>query len=198
MTACQRSRNRWTDPVTGKRPSKSESFHSEDAAWAWIDQVQRLAAAGVDPTTVTMTLAEYGESVMEFALRGLEPKSRDPYLAGWRRRVVPTLGHLAVRMITNGAVDRAVNAWIADECGLSTVKNSLAVLVRVMEQALRDGIVVRNPARVTGWQQAFRKAEDELDDPRALALPDTGRRCPSSRGHSSSARSSGTTAGVTW
>ncbi|MDF9817213.1 site-specific integrase [Streptomyces sp. SPB162] len=38
--------------------------------------------------------------------------------------------------------------WIADECGRSTVKNSLAVLVRVMEQA-----------------------EDELDDPRTLALP---------------------------
>jgi len=28
------------------------------------------------------------------------------------------------------------------------VKNSLAVLVRVMEQAVRDGIVDRNPAHV--------------------------------------------------
>jgi len=52
----------------------------------------------------------------------------------------------------NGAVDRAVHAWITDECSRSTVKNSLAVLVRVMEQALRDGIIDRNPARVTGWQ----------------------------------------------
>jgi hypothetical protein len=48
-------------------------------------------------------------------------------------------------MITNGAVDRAVHGWIADECGKSTVKNSLAILVRVMEQALRDGIIERNP-----------------------------------------------------
>ena len=93
-------------------------------------------------------------------------------MAGWRRRVVPTLGHLAVRMITNGAVDRAVHGWIADECSRSTVKNSLAVLVRVLEQAVRDGVIDRNPARVTGWQHEFRKAEDELDDPRALALPD--------------------------
>jgi integrase len=50
-------------------------------------------------------------------------------------------------------------------------KNSLAVLVRVMEQALRDGIIDRNPARVTGWQREYKLAEDELDDPRALALP---------------------------
>ena len=119
-----------------------------------------------------MTLAEYGESVMPLALRGLESKTLDPYLAGWRRRIVPTLGHLAIRMITNGAVDRAVHAWIADEHSRSTVKNSLAVLVRVLDQAIRDGVIDRNVAHVTGWQHQFRKAEDELDNPRALALPD--------------------------
>ena len=75
-------------------------------------------------------------------------------------------------MITNGAVDRAVSGWIADECSRSTVKNSLAALVRVMEQAVRDGIIDRNPARVSGWQREYQRAEDELDDPRSLALPD--------------------------
>jgi integrase len=109
---------------------------------------------------------------MRLALRGLEGKTLDPYMAGWRKRVVPTLGHLAVRMITNGAVDRAVHGWIADQCSRSTVKNSLAVLVRIMEQAVRDGIIDRNPARVTGWQREYQRAEDELDDPRSLALPD--------------------------
>jgi hypothetical protein len=75
-------------------------------------------------------------------------------------------------MITYGAVDRAVHSWIADECGKSTVKNSIAVLVRVMEQAVRDGILERNPARITGWQREYQRAEDELDDPRSLALHD--------------------------
>jgi integrase len=75
-------------------------------------------------------------------------------------------------MITNGAVDRAVHSWIAEECSRSTVKCSLAVLVRVMEQAVRDGIIDRNPARIIGWQREYQRAEDELDDPRALALPD--------------------------
>ncbi|GAA4577767.1 hypothetical protein [Planotetraspora kaengkrachanensis] len=41
-----------------------------------------------------------------------------------------------------------------------------------MEQAVRDGIIDRNPARVSGWQREFQRAEDELDDPRSLALPD--------------------------
>ncbi|MFE3148425.1 MULTISPECIES: hypothetical protein [unclassified Streptomyces] len=92
-----------------------------------------------------MKLAEYGDANMYLALRGLELKTLDPYLAGWRMRVVPTLGHLQVRMITNSAVDRTVQNWIADEHSRSTVKNTIAVLVRVMEQAVRDGIIKVTP-----------------------------------------------------
>jgi hypothetical protein len=70
----------------------------------WIESTVRAARGGVDPIAATMTLAAYGEAVMSLALRGLELKTLDPYLAGWRRRVVPTLGQLVVRVITNGAV----------------------------------------------------------------------------------------------
>ncbi len=90
----------------------------------------------------------------------------------YRLRVLPSLGHIPRRLITAGAVDRAVRGWIAEDAGRSTVKNSLAVLVRIMEQALRDGLVDRNPARITGWQRDYKRVEDELDDPRSLALPD--------------------------
>ncbi|ORA09233.1 integrase [Mycobacterium arosiense ATCC BAA-1401 = DSM 45069] len=166
-----RARVRWIDPATNSRTSKSASFATREAAVDWATRMERAAAQGVDPKMATTTLSEYGTTNMALALRGLEPKTTDPYLAGWRRRVVPTLGHLPIAMITNGAVDRAVHAWIVDECSRSTVKNSLAVLVRVMEQALRDGIIDRNPARVTGWQREYKLTEDELDNPRALALP---------------------------
>lgn len=167
-----RARVRWIDPATRRRRSKSEAFTTTDAAHNWINTLQQLAHDGVNPATATMTLAEYGDQIMPLAIRGLEPKTLDPYLAGWRRRVIPTLGHLAVRMITNGAVDRAVHSWIADDHSRSTIKNSIAILVRILEQAVRDGVIDRNPAKVTGWQHEFRKVEDELDDPRALALPD--------------------------
>lgn len=166
-----KARVRWTDPATKKRPALSEPFETREEAEAWIARLVRYAAQGVDPKTATMTLAEYGEANMDLALRGLEKKSTDPYKAGWRKRVVPTLGHLSVAMLTNGAVDRAVVGWIGEGVGKSSVKNSLAVLVRVMEQAVRDGLRETNPARVRGWQKLYQQVEDELDDPRALALP---------------------------
>ncbi|WP_280480231.1 tyrosine-type recombinase/integrase [Nocardia cyriacigeorgica] len=40
-----------------------------------------------------------------------------------------------------------------------------------MEQAKRDNIRESNPARIRGWQKLYEQIEDELDDPRSLALP---------------------------
>ncbi|MEV1010638.1 site-specific integrase [Streptomyces sp. NPDC049881] len=167
-----RARVRWSDPHFRGRRSLSRSFATGDEAQEWLDGLMASALRGVDPAVAVRPLAAYGEAHMALALRGLEPKTTDPYLAGWRLRVVPSLGHLPVRMVSNGAVDRSVYGWIADGCGRSTVKNSLAVLVRVMEQARRDGLIADNPARVSGWQAEYRKAEVELDDPRSLALRD--------------------------
>lgn len=166
-----RARVRWFDPATKQRQSLSEGKDSEEDAQQWLQAIIEAAEAGLSPALATMKLGEYGDTNMDLALRGLELKSLDPYLAGWRARVVPALGHLPVRMITNGVIDRAVQNWIADEHSRSTVKNTIAVLVRVMEQAVRDGIIKVNPARVTGWQKLYKQAEDELLDPRALALP---------------------------
>jgi integrase len=163
---------RWIDPQTKRRRSVAQMHPTPESAQEWIDSLLASAARGIDPATATQTLAEYGTTHMTLALRGLEPKTIDPYLGGWRLRVIPALGHLPVTMVTNGAVDRATYAWIADGEGRSTVKNTLAVLVRVMEQAVRDGLITTNPARIKGWQRQYQLAEDELDDPRSLALRD--------------------------
>ncbi|MDT0408578.1 MULTISPECIES: tyrosine-type recombinase/integrase [Streptomyces] len=170
--AAYRARVRWHDPVSKRRLSLSEGKDTEDEAKKWLQALAEAAEAGLSPSVATVKLADYGATNMDLALRGLELKTRDPYLAGWRTRVTPTMGHLAVRTLTNGVIDRAVQGWIADGHSRSTMKNTIAVLVRVMEQAVRDNIIKVNPARVTGWQKLYKQAEDELLDPRALALPD--------------------------
>ncbi|KAF0835717.1 tyrosine-type recombinase/integrase [Nocardia caishijiensis] len=75
-------------------------------------------------------------------------------------------------MVTAGMVDRAVMSWIAAGIGKSSVKNSLAALARVLDQAVRDEVIDRNRVEVSGWQRQYEQFEDELDDPRSLALPD--------------------------
>ncbi|MFE3195011.1 tyrosine recombinase XerC [Nocardia sp. NPDC059240] len=166
------ARVRWTDPVTGKRDSKSQAFEERSEAEAWIERIQNAAARGVDPKMATATLKDYGDAVWDLAMRGVEPKTLDPYRAGWRRRIVPTLGHLPITMITAGVADRAVGMWISEGHGRSTIKNTLAALGRVMDQAVRDEVIDRNRVEVPGWQRLYARHEDELNNPRALALPD--------------------------
>ena len=71
---------------------------------------------------------------MDLILRGLETKTHSPYLCGWRLRLLPTLGHLPPALITAGAVDRAVHHCITDQTGLSTIKSTLAILVRTLNK----------------------------------------------------------------
>ncbi|MFC9897294.1 tyrosine-type recombinase/integrase [Nocardia sp. NPDC127579] len=168
-----RARVRWTDPETKARPSKSAAFDTRDEAEEWVAQVQGAAARGVDPKMATATLADYGNASWKTAMRGLEEKTvGDAYLPAWRRRVVPALGHLPVTMVTAGLADRAVMNWISNGVSKSAVKNSLAVLARVLDQAVRDEVIERNRVEVNGWQSQYERYEDELDDPRSLALPD--------------------------
>jgi len=167
-----RARARWTDPATGRRISASEGFAELPEANAWVSAMREKAEAGITPRSASVLLAEYGERVIPLVTRDLESKTLDPYLAGWKLRIRPSLGHLQVRRVTHGAVDRTVDDWISDGHGLSTVKNTLSMLVRIMEQAYRDGLITGNPARILGLKRRFKQVEDELLDPRALALPD--------------------------
>ncbi|MEU5407443.1 site-specific integrase [Nocardia asteroides] len=168
-----RARVRWTDPATKARPSKSESFDTREEAEAWVERIRSAAARGVDPKMATATLADYGSASWETAMRGIEAKTvGDAYRPAWARRVVPTLGHLPVTMVSAGIVDRAVMNWIAAGVSKSAVKNSLAALARVLDQAVRDEVIDQNRVKITGWQGQYERIEDELDDPRSLALPD--------------------------
>ncbi|MGW0247588.1 tyrosine-type recombinase/integrase [Nocardia goodfellowii] len=168
-----RARVRWTDPVTKRRVSKSEAFLTREEAEQWIDRIRRAAARGVDPVTATATLKDYGKAHWDTAMRGLEEKTiGDAYRPAWERRVVPAIGHLPVTMITAGVADRAVMNWIAEGVSKSAVKNGLAALSKVLDQAVRDEVIERNRVEVVGWQRQYERYEDELDDPRSLALPD--------------------------
>ncbi|MFE1320921.1 tyrosine-type recombinase/integrase [Kitasatospora phosalacinea] len=75
-------------------------------------------------------------------------------------------------LITAGLVQDATYAWIADGCNRSTIKSTFAMLHRILHQAVADGLIAHAPAHPTGWQHELQQAEDELLEPRSLALRD--------------------------
>jgi integrase len=166
------ARVRWTHAVTHHREEATRQFGSEHAAQNWIDEQVGIARTGINPG---QTVADYVASIGTSWARGIDTSSTmDPYSAGIRRRVLPTLGQLPVSMVTAGVIDRAIDRW-ESEYGASTVKNTVAALVLVLDQAMRDGLISRNPAKDRARrQQVGRRAKSHLDEtnPRDLALPD--------------------------
>lgn len=79
-----KARVRRVNAASGERESISESFLTNDEAAKWIIDIEAKADAGIAPSTAVMTLIEieYGESVVDLAMRGLEPKSLETYVGG--------------------------------------------------------------------------------------------------------------------
>ena len=123
-----------------------------------------------------MTLLEFVTSIGDRWARGLDPTSTgETYGYGLKLRVLPALGHLPVTQITAGIIDRTIDEW-EQRHGSSTIKNTIAPLVRVLDEAVRDGLIQINPAKNRAKRSlnrnAFRGQSAEHASPRAHAIPD--------------------------
>lgn len=164
------ARVRWTHPTTHRREESTRTFGAREDAETWINTKRQASVTGTDPG---QTLATYLVGLGDRWARVIDSTSTyDPYSAGLRLRVLPAMGHLSVGMLSAGLIDRAIDSWESDY-GTSTVKNTVAALVLVLDEAVRDGLLPRNPAK----DRARRKSatggtEVHESNPRDLALPD--------------------------
>lgn len=168
-----RARARWTDPISKRRIIRSEIVPDEAAAHSFFDQLRTSSVKGMD---TSMTLTEFVTSIGDRWARGLDPTSTgEIYGFGLKLRVLPALGHLPVTQITAGIIDRTIDEW-EQRYGASTIKNSIAPLVRVLDEAVRDGLLPINPAKNRAKRSlnrnAFRAQSAEQASPRAHAIPD--------------------------
>lgn len=122
------------------------------------------AGGATDPL---VTLADYANRIGDRFLRGVDPTSTaSGYRAGFRLRVLPELGHIRVREITAGLIDRTIDGW--ETChSRSTLKNTLAAVTRVLDEAVRDDLITRNPVR----DRADRRYRPNTELRRAKPIP---------------------------
>lgn len=164
-----RARVRWTDPVTRRQVSRAQVVPDEGAVEDFFKRMRAAAATGIDPG---ITVQSYLDLIGNRWLRGIDVSSTgDPYRAGMSRRVIPAFGHIPVRMLTAGLVDRVVDGW-EGEHSASTLKCTLAALTRLLDEAVRDGVIATNPARSRARRSWSRPTADRTESPRSHAIPD--------------------------
>lgn len=139
-----RARARWTDPISGVRKSRSITVDSEASANEFFSALKSHVGTDLDPF---ITLTDYADQIGDRFLRGVDMTSTaSGYRAGLRLRALPALGRLCIRDITTGIVDRSIDRWEIEH-SRSTLKNTIAALTRVLDEAVRDEIITRNPLR---------------------------------------------------
>lgn len=164
-----RARVRWTDPSTHKRVGRVTHVHSQEEVEEFFDQMRAATETGNDPT---VTLTDYAASIGDRWQRGLDPTSTaELYETGLRLRVLPALGHVRVTKITAGMIDRTIDAWEAEHSA-STIKNSIAPLVRVLDEAARDDVISINPAKHRARRNLGNNVTHTTGALRQYALPD--------------------------
>ena len=167
-----RARARWIDPQSRRRVVRALVVPDEDAADAFFNDLRRSSEIGIDRR---ITFADYLATIGDRWTRGLDPTSTaDGYKVGLRLRVLPALGHLPLSQITAGMIDRTIDDWEKAHSP-STIKNTIAPLVRVLDEAVRDDVLASNPARNRSRRSLGKSAliiPAEQASPRAHALPD--------------------------
>lgn len=149
----------------GQRRKMYRSAASQEAAEeARKDLVRKLAA--VPARSLVMTLHEYAADWLDGQREHLAPGSLDRYRAHLERRILPTLGSVALADLSVTRIRAAAARW---DGAASTREGTTVVLKAMLREAERDGLLTANPAR-------FLRAPRERPAPHVALDVDDARR----------------------
>jgi integrase len=150
----------------GKRRSSPESFLTKTDAGRWLAKVETEISRGqwTDPTAAAAMLRGYAEAwLTQRTVKGkpLAPRTVQSYRHSLDAHILPTLGDLRLSAITPAVV----RTWHAGTLasGETAARQAYATLRAILNTAVADDVISRNPCRIVGAGQP-RSAERPLLD----------------------------------
>ncbi len=124
-------------------------FKTKREAEQWLYEVENRRTQGtfVDPQASRITVDALGEHWLSAKRETLKPSSYAPVETAWRLRVQPTWGNWPVGDIRY----TDIRSWVAAlrrEAGATVVIRTYGVLAGILDDAVRDERIQRNPARL--------------------------------------------------
>ncbi|MBC3843417.1 site-specific integrase [Streptacidiphilus sp. 4-A2] len=143
---------RWTasylDRLGGEHRAP-ETFETKTDAEVWLSGVEADLARGnwTDPDIGSIPFKDYAAKWIDE--RGLMPTTDELYRRLLRLHILPAFGEMPVNSILPGHV-RTWNADRRQATGATTAAKAYRLLKTIMETALDDEMVTRNPCRIRG------------------------------------------------
>src|SRR3954447_26433753 len=158
-----------------------DTFESRADAGRFLSAIETDMQRGLwnDPKTGDTTLRVYAEAwLAERRVRGrpLAPRTVDTYQHSLDMWILPFLGDMPLRTITPAAV-RRWHAEVAASTGTTATRQAYALLRAILNTAVADDAIERNPCRIRGAGQPHtpeRPLIDPADVERAAAAMPTG------------------------
>lgn len=139
---------RYWDPATGAQVAAPTTFESRDEAEGWLAgaRTDQVRGGFVDVRAGRVLLRTWAEEWLTY--RKLGPGTRDNYRWLLDKRILPSFGSFALVDITPHHV-RTWHARIAQK-GPSTAAKAYRLLHALLETAVEDEVLARNPCKVKG------------------------------------------------
>lgn len=132
----------WYEP--GTRAERSKSFARKPDAQRFAATVDHTSATGtyIDPASGQRTLRDYATQWR--AIQPYGPSSAVNRSVMLDTHILPALGDIPLSRLTPSAIQ----GWVTAMPGaVSTRRSRLALLARILDAAVDDGVIARNPAR---------------------------------------------------
>jgi integrase len=136
----------------GRRHKASSTFATKADAGRWLADVEAAIARGtwVDPDAGRVLLADYAQGWIN-SRSGLRPRTRELYQSLLDRHLAPALGDIPLERITPALVRRWYSSAIAaGHVGRVTLAKCYRLLRAVLNTAVADGLLARNPCAIRG------------------------------------------------
>lgn len=140
---------RYRDPATNRLVAAPAVFQTKAEAARWLAETEADIARGrfVDPYGGTLTLGTYAGEWLEH--RSLRPRTVELYRGLLDHHILPSFGEIALNKITPLEVRRWHGRLSGrDAPGATTVAKAYRLLKAVMNTAVAEELIVRNPCNI--------------------------------------------------
>lgn len=138
--------------VNGRLHAAPMTFETKRDADTFLARVRTELSKGrwVDPTASAVSLRVYADRWME-QHPGLRPRTRELYESELRLHILPALGDVAIGDLTVASVRAWRSAMLrAGSPGPSTVAKCYRLLRAILNTAVEDELIARNPCVIKG------------------------------------------------
>ena len=163
--------DRWQARAFHDGSEKTKTFSTQDEAVRWKREQERAMERGewIDPTLSSITFAEWSGHWLA-AKNDISASTRRGYVGRLKTQLLPTFGKSKLTAITNNQIGQWIAKAIEGGSGMVVIKSAHGVLRQILNAAVLDGRLNRNPAIGVPLPRTKSKEKKALSFEQLMAL----------------------------